>query len=256
MALRTGEADAAGFTAVRLLSGAVTLILISYFAGGGSKSLKRGNWISAFFLFAYAICFSFAYVGLTVGTGALILFSSVQFTMIIIARLGGETPRPLEWLGIAIALAGLVYLVFPGLSSPPPVASLLMAAAGVAWGFYTLRGKGSSDPLGDTTGNFIRSVPMIGVAAIPFLSQIDLSARGVILAMLSGAIASGVGYTVWYAALKHHTSARAAVLQLAVPVITAFGGVVLLSEAMTTRLSIGAALILGGIAMAIFGRRS
>src|SRR5215207_9389018 len=174
MALRTGEADAAGFTAVRLVSGAVTLVVISYFVNSG-KGMKRGNWISAFFLFGYAICFSLAYLGLTAATGALILFSSVQFTMIATALLRGERPRRLEWLGLAIALGGLVYLLFPGLSSPPLVASLLMTAAGIAWGFYTLRGKGSSDPLADTTGNFIRAVPMIALAAIPFLSEVHLS---------------------------------------------------------------------------------
>ena len=164
MALRTGEADAAGFTAVRLVSGALTLVAISYFASSARIPLKRGSWTSAFFLFAYAICFSFAYVALTVAAGALILFSSVQFTMVAVALFRGERPRVLEWLGLVVALAGLVYLVFPGLSSPPLFASLLMAAAGVAWGFYTLRGKGSGDPLGDTTGNFIRSVPMMAIA--------------------------------------------------------------------------------------------
>ncbi len=256
MALRTGEADAAGFTAVRLLSGAAALIVISYvFSKGKNSNIKRGNWISAFFLFAYAICFSFAYIGLTVAAGALILFSSVQFTMIAVALFRGERPSGLEWLGLVIALGGLVYLVFPGLSSPPLFASALMAAAGIAWGFYTLRGKASGDPLGDTTGNFIRSLPMIAVAAIPFLSQINLSAWGVLLAVLSGAVASGVGYTVWYAALKHHTSTRAAVVQLAVPVIAAFGGVLLLAEAATSRLLIASVLILGGIGLTISGRK-
>lgn len=256
MALRTGEADATGFTAVRLISGAVTLVILWSSFGKTQGLAKAGNWISAFFLFAYAICFSFAYVGLTAAAGALILFGSVQFTMIAVALFRGERPGALEWLGLLIALGGLIYLVFPGLSSPPLFASVLMAAAGVAWGFYTLRGKGSGDPLGDTTGNFIRSVPMIVIAAIPFFAEINLSARGIVLAVLSGAVASGVGYTVWYAAIKHHTATRAAVLQLSVPVIAAFGGVTLLSEAMTTRLLVAAALILGGIAMAIFGRKS
>ena len=255
MALRTGEADAAGFTAVRLASGAVALIVISYFVSD-SKSLKRGNWYSAFFLFAYAICFSFAYIGLTAAAGALILFSAVQFTMIVVALIRGERPGGLEWLGLVIALSGLVYLVFPGLSSPPLFASGLMAAAGVAWGFYTLRGRGSGDPLGDTTGNFIRAVPMIAIAAIPFLSQINLSTRGIVLAILSGAIASGLGYTVWYFALKHHTATRAAVLQLSVPVIAAFGGVLLLSEIMTKRLVIASVIILGGVGLTIAGRRN
>jgi drug/metabolite transporter (DMT)-like permease len=256
MALRTGEADAAGFTAVRLVSGAIVLIVISYFFGKSkSKSSLEGTWISGFFLFAYAICFSFAYVGLTAATGALILFSAVQFTMIAVALFRGERLGALEWVGLLVALGGLVYLQLPGLSSPPLFASLLMAAAGIAWGFYTLRGKGSADPLRDTTGNFIRSVPMIFVAAVPFLSQIKLSSRGIVLAILSGAIASGVGYTVWYSALKHHASTRAAVLQLSVPVIAAFGGIMLLSETMTNRLLIASALILGGTAMTIAGKR-
>jgi len=256
LALRGEEADAAGFTAVRLASGAVALIVISYFVSKGKGSIKQGSWPSAFFLFAYAICFSFAYLGLTAGTGALILFGAVQMTMIAVAIIKGERPPALEWLGLAVAVGGLVYLVFPGLASPPLYSSLLMAAAGAAWGFYTLRGKGSGDPLANTTGNFIRSVPMIAIAAIPFLSKIHLSDRGILLAVLSGAVTSGIGYTVWYAALKFHTSTRAAVLQLAVPVIAAVAGVLLLDEAATVRLAIAAALILGGIALTIMGRRA
>jgi drug/metabolite transporter (DMT)-like permease len=186
----------------------------------------------------------------------LILFGSVQITMIAVAIFKGERPSNLEWLGMVVAVGGLVYLVFPGLSSPPLVSSLLMAAAGMAWGFYTLRGKRSSDPLADTTGNFVRSVPMIVLVAIPFVPQLHLSGRGLILAVLSGALASGVGYTVWYAALKFHTSTRAAVLQLAVPVIAALGGVLLLDETATIRLAIAAAFILGGISLTIFGRKA
>ena len=273
MALGTDEIDAASFTAVRLFAGAVALIVISYECRGPrvSKGLTRkldvkplltrgllhyGNWLSAFFLFAYAICFSFAYLGLTTGTGALILFGSVQMTMIFVALFKGEPPGALEWMGLGVALGGLVYLVFPGLSSPPIVSSMLMAVAGIAWGFYTLRGRGSIDPLGDTTGNFIRTLPLVILVLLPFLPNIHLSGRGVVLAVLSGALASGVGYTVWYAALKFHTSTRAAVLQLAVPVIAAVGGVLLLDEPATLRLAIAAALILGGIALTIFGRNA
>ena len=255
LALRGEEADAAGFTGMRLVAGAVTLILISYFFGKKGKSIKRGSWPSAFFLFAYAICFSFAYLGLTAGTGALILFGAVQLTMIAVAIFRGERPPMLEWLGLTVAAGGLVYLVFPGLASPPLYSSLLMAAAGASWGFYTLRGRGSTDPLGDTAGNFVRSVPMIAIAAIPFVSTIHLSNRGIVLAVLSGAVTSGIGYTVWYAALKHHTSTRAAILQLAVPVIAATAGVVLLDETATVRLAIAAGLILGGILLTIFGKR-
>lgn len=254
MALRGGEADAAGFTAVRLISGAVTLITISYFLGGKSKSVGSGNWISAFFLFAYAICFSFAYLGLNAGTGALILFGCVQLTMILVTLFRGERPGGLEWTGLIAAMGGLVYLVLPGLAAPPLFNAGLMAAAGIAWGVYTLRGRSSGDPLGDTTGNFVWSVPMVVLASVPFFSRIHLSTRGILLAILSGAVASGVGYTAWYAALKHLSSTRAAVLQLSVPIIAAVGGIAFLSETATTRLWIAAALILGGIGLTIAGK--
>lgn len=256
LALKTEEIDAASFTVIRLISGAITLITISYFFSKRSEQTRGGSWLSAFFLFAYAVCFSFAYISLTAGTGALILFGSVQMTMILFALFNGERPKALEWLGLLIALGGLVYLVFPGLASPPLLSSVLMALAGIAWGFYTLLGKGTTNPLTDTTGNFIRSVPMIVLVSLPLLSQIHLSARGIILAVLSGAIASGIGYTAWYAALKYHTSTRAAVFQLAVPVLAAAGGAAFLSETATIRLLIATALILGGIAMTIFGRKS
>ena len=255
MALGAGEADGAGFTAVRLIAGAVTLAFIAALRRKTRNPAKGGTWASAFFLFAYAICFSFAYLGLTTATGALVLFGCVQITMIGAGIYEGERPTALEWLGLAVAFGGLVYLVLPGLSAPPLGSSLLMAAAGVAWGFYTLRGRGSADPLADTAGNFIRSVPMIAAAAIPFLGQINLSTRGIILAVLSGAVASGIGYSVWYAALKYHTSTRAAVLQLAVPVLAAAGGIVFLSENADVRLLIAAALILGGIGLTIVGKR-
>ena len=268
LALRGEEADAAGFTVVRLVSGAVALIVISYVvdrrrralipmhrdAATDTRATDTGSWPSALFLFAYAICFSFAYLGLTAGTGALILFGSVQVTMIAVANLRGERLSALEWLGLAAAVGGLVYLVFPGLASPPLASSLLMAAAGAAWGFYTLRGKASRDPLGDTTGNFIRSLPMAAAVALIFLPHIQLSTRGVVLAVISGAVTSGVGYTIWYAALKFHTSTRAAVLQLAVPVMAAIGGIVLLAENFTSRIAIAGILILGGIALTVSRR--
>jgi drug/metabolite transporter (DMT)-like permease len=253
--LRGDEIDAASFTAIRLASGAIALIIISYFLSKNKGKTGQGNWYSAFFLFAYAICFSFAYIGLTAGTGALILFGCVQMTMIGVAIWRGEKPTPVELIGLAAALSGLVYLVFPGLASPPPLNAGLMAAAGIAWGVYTLRGRSSTDPLADTTGNFVRTLPFMLLAIIPFLSRINLSNRGVVLAVLSGAIASGIGYTVWYAALKHHTATRAAILQLAVPVIAAAGGVFFLAEAATMRLWVAGALILGGIGLTIFGRK-
>lgn len=256
MALGSHAIDAASFTAVRLVSGAVVLSIILFLSGKGNATKTKGSWPSAFFLFAYAICFSFAYLGLTTGTGALILFGSVQMTMIGVSLFRGERPGILEWLGLSLAFGGLVYLVFPGLTAPPLVSSSLMAAAGIAWGFYTLRGKGSENPLADTAGNFVRSVPMIILVGLSFLFQIDLSARGIILAVLSGAIASGLGYTVWYAALKYHTATRAAIFHLSVPVIAAVGGVFMLSEAADLRLVIAGALILGGIGLTVTTKRT
>ncbi len=276
LALRGEEADAAGFTAVRLASGVAVLVVISFVStayGSGRGPSQRadesptryrrwyrpesihGTWASAFFLFAYAVCFSFAYLGLTAGTGALILFGAVQMTMIAAAIFKGERPTLMEWCGLVVAVGGLVYLVFPGLSSPPPVSSALMAAAGASWGVYTLRGRTGGDPLANTTGNFVRSLPFVVFLALIYLPNLHLSTYGIVLAVLSGAVASGVGYTVWYAALKHLTSTRAAILQLAVPVIAAVLGIILLAESADLRLVIAAALILGGIALTIAGKR-
>jgi drug/metabolite transporter (DMT)-like permease len=255
LALGAEAIDAASFTLIRLISGAVTLVAISLFFDRKESNEKRGNWFSAFFLFAYAVCFSFAYVNLTTGTGALVLFGSVQATMIFVALLKGERPKILEWLGLIFALGGLIYLVFPGLSSPPFFSSALMAIAGIAWGFYTLRGKGSTNPLADTTGNFVRAVPMVILLNLPFIYQIHLSPRGILLAVLSGAIASGIGYSVWYAALKFHTATRAAILQLSVPALAATGGVIFLAETVSLRLLLATILILGGISLAILGRK-
>ncbi|MEO5860206.1 MAG: DMT family transporter [Pyrinomonadaceae bacterium] len=249
MALTTGEIDAASFTAIRLISGTAMLATLLLATGKTQKLGTNGNWASALFLFAYAIAFSFAYVGLTTGTGALILFGSVQLTMFGVSLYRGVRPATLEWLGLAVAFVGLIYLVLPGLAAPPPLNALLMAAAGTAWGFYTLRGKGSEDPLADTAGNFLRSVPMVVAAGIVFLSTIHLSLRGAMLAVVSGAIASGIGYSVWYTALKYHTATRTGILQLSVPVLAAIGGILLLAETASTRLFIAGALVLGGIAL-------
>lgn len=255
LALGNEAIDAASFTTIRLVSGALTLFIISLVFNSKQEETKRGNWLSAFFLFAYAICFSLAYTRLTTATGALILFSSVQLTMICSALIKGERPNSLEWIGLLLAFGGLIYLVFPGLSAPPVTYSILMMLAGIAWGFYTLRGKGSKNPLADTTGNFIRTVPMILLVLIPLFSQIQLSQKGIILAALSGAIASGIGYSVWYAVLKHHTATRAAILQLSVPALASIGGVIFLAENLSLRILLASGLILGGIGLAILGKR-
>jgi len=255
LALKTDEIDAPAFTIIRLLAGALTLFVIFSFFGKKDVEKGKANWLSAFFLFAYAICFSFAYLGLTTATGALILFGAVQLTMIIFALVRGERPHRLEWLGLILAFGGLVYLVFPGLEAPPILSALLMILAGIAWGFYTLRGRGSTNPLADTAGNFSRSVPFVVLAALPFFQTFHLSAKGVLLAVLSGAVASGIGYSVWYAALKFHTATRAAVLQLSVPAIAAAGGVIFLAESVSIRLILASCLILGGIGLVILGRK-
>lgn len=255
LALKTNEIDAPSFTAIRLVSGAITLFVIFTFFSKKEAINKQGNWLSAVCLFAYAICFSFAYLGLTTATGALILFGSVQLTMIIFALCKGERPRVLEWLGLIFAFGGLVYLVLPGLESPPIIQAFLMILAGISWGFYTLRGKGSTNPLGDTAGNFLRSLPMVLLISLPFISQSKLSSKGIIFAVLSGAIASGIGYAVWYSALKFHTATRAAILQLSVPVIAAIGGVIFLSETISFQLITASCLILGGIGLTVFGRQ-
>jgi drug/metabolite transporter (DMT)-like permease len=206
-------------------------------------------------LFLYAIAFSLAYLSLSAGTGALLLFGSVQATMLLVALRAGERPHPWTWVGLGVALAGLCVLVAPGLRAPSPGGAALMIAAGIAWGVYSLRGRGAPDPLAATTDNFVRSVPLVvaaGLAAWAVHGPHHVSPRGVLLALISGAVTSGVGYVVWYAALRGLTATRAATVQLAVPVLAAVAGVVLLSEAVTVRLVASAALILGGIAVALF----
>lgn len=254
MALATGEIDAASFTAIRLISGTVMLAALLLATGKTRTIAKNGNWASAFFLFAYAIAFSFAYIGLTTGTGALILFGCVQLTMFGVSLYRGARPSLLEWVGLVVGFCGLIYLVLPGLAAPPLISAVIMAAAGIAWGFYTLRGKGTEDPLADTAGNFLRSVPIVLLASVFFITTLQISIRGVVLAILSGAIASGIGYSVWYAALKYHTPMRAGILQLSVPVIAAMGGIVILSESVSLRLVIAATLILGGIGLTLIDR--
>lgn len=255
MALGTAEADAAGFTGVRLLAGALTLMAISKISSG-TANFKGGSWASAFCLFGYAICFSLAYLSLTAGTGALILFGSVQLTMMIFAVGRGERPRPLEWLGLVVALGGLIYLVYPGLAAPPITASLLMVLAGAAWAFYTLRGRGKDNPLADTTGNFVRSLPTTAVALLIFLPNLQMTQRGIVLAIVSGAVTSGIGYALWYSALKYLTATRAAVLQLLVPLIAAAGGIFLLNERLSLHLTIAGSVIIGGVILVIAGRRT
>jgi len=255
LALGQGSIDAVSYTTIRLMAGAITLWLISFLQRNNVGSKLRGNWISAAMLFIYAITFSLAYLSLTAGTGALILFGTVQVTMILAALRSGERPQLLEWMGVLLALSGLVYLVMPGLKAPSPLGSALMMMAGIAWGVYSLRGRGTGSPLADTAGNFIRAVPLIALVRLVTLNGVELSQPGILLAILSGAVASGVGYVIWYAALRGLTATRAAIVQLSVPVLAAWGGVAFLAETISLRLILAGVFILGGIALAITGRR-
>lgn len=255
LALGRESIDAVSYTTIRLMAGALTLWLISSLKRNSEGPNVRGNWISAAMLFLYAIAFSFAYLSLSAGTGALILFGTVQITMIFVALRSGERPHLLEWLGIFLALGGLVYLVMPGLRAPSPLGSALMIIAGIAWGVYSLRGRGSGFPLADTAGNFIRAVPFIIIVRLIMLDNVHLTQSGILLAVLSGALASGIGYVIWYTALAGLTATRAAIVQLSVPVLAAWGGVAFLAEDISLRLILSGAFILGGIALAIAARR-
>lgn len=253
MALGSHAISPAGFTAVRLGTGAAALWLLVALRSGGVPK-HAGQWTSAAALFAYAAAFSFAYVSLGAGTGALILFGAVQLTMILAGLRAGERPAAAEWIGLGLAVSGLVVLAFPGLTSPAPAGAALMAAAGVAWGVYSLRGRGSAEALRNTAGNFLLTVPMAALLLAVAGGTAGWTARGALLAAISGALASGVGYAIWYTALPSLTATRAALVQLLVPVIAAAGGVALLGEAVPLRLPIAAALVLGGVALAVTSR--
>jgi drug/metabolite transporter (DMT)-like permease len=257
LALGAGLIDPASFTTLRLLSGALALLPISQLIARSSGTrVAKGSWGSGFALFAYAAAFSLAYVSLTTGMGALLLFGSVQVTMIGAALKSGERLRTLQWVGSAAAVGGLVYLVLPGISSPDPLGALLMCLAGAAWGVYSIRGRGSPAPVVVTSGNFLRSLPFALVASVVLMPSLHLEPTGVILAVISGSVTSGLGYVLWYRTLKSLTTARASVVQLVVPVLAAMGGVTVLSEPVTLRLIAGSMLILGGVALAVVPKRS
>jgi drug/metabolite transporter (DMT)-like permease len=256
LALAEQIIDPASYTAVRLITGAVTLWIIAAFGRASSSAKSGASWISAAMLFLYAVTFSFAYISLSAGTGALILFATVQITMIAVGLYRGERPELSEWLGLLIAVAGLIYLVSPGITAPSTLGSVLMAIAGIAWGIYSLRGRGASDPVSATTANFLRTVPFAVGIGLAWLPTLTITPMGFLWAALSGSITSGVGYVLWYAALPHLTATRAATVQLAVPVLAALGGVVVLSEAISLRLVISAVVILGGVGLAVSRRKS
>ncbi len=249
-ALRGGAIDASSFTAIRLTTGAVVLVLLVV----ARKSSVRGagSWPSMLALAGYAVAFSFAYLQIGAAAGALILFGSVQLTMIAGGLLRGERPTIQQWLGWPVAVGGLVVINAPGLDPPPPRGAALMAAAGIAWGVYSLRGKGVTKPLVLTAGNFARSVPVaLLFVAIALATHAHASPTGIALAAASGAIASGLGYSIWYAAVPSLGATRAALVQLSVPVITALAAVTILGEPLRTNVLAGGAAIVGGLAIAL-----
>lgn len=254
LALKQTGIDAASFTTLRILSGALALWLITALRGGSPRT--AGSWPSALALFAYAAGFSYAYVTLSAATGALLLFSAVQATMIGYGLWTGERLGIRQSAGILCAFGGLATLLLPGLSAPPLAGSVMMLGAGVAWGVYSLRGKGAGDPASVTAGNFLRAVPLAAAVSALTTPWASLDSSGFWYAIFSGALASGCGYVLWYMALRGLKATSAAIVQLSVPVIAAAGGIILLGETITVRLVIASTAIFGGIALVIRAKAS
>jgi drug/metabolite transporter (DMT)-like permease len=258
VALRDTTIDAASFTAVRLASGALVLALLV--RARGSRPTEAGSWAAAACLFGYAAFFSFAYRQLSAATGAILLFGAVQTAMLSWGLATGERLRRLQIVGLLLAVGGLVYMLLPGLAAPPLLGAAFMIAAGVSWAGYSLLGRGTKDPTKATAGNFLRAVPF---AAVLFLAHqagqqgsTSVDHTGALYAVISGAVTSGLGYVLWYAALPALTATSAAVIQLSVPAIAALGGVVLLAEPLSSRLAIASVTIMGGIALTILRPRA
>lgn len=252
-ALRDTVIDAATFTTLRLVSGGLTLGFIAHLRR--RPAVSAGTWLSAFTLFAYAAGFSFAYESLSAATGALLLFGAVQATMIGYGLWARERLGAFQVVGFLLAFAGLLSFLLPGLTAPPLSGALLMLGAGVAWGIYSLRGRKAGDPVGVTAGNFLRAAPFAILVSLLTVTQASLDTAGFWYAIASGALTSGIGYVIWYAVLPSITATAAAGVQLGVPVIAAFGGVLLLGESVSLRLAIASVVILGGIALTIATRR-
>lgn len=254
VALKQTGIDAASFTAIRLVSGAIVLLLAACIvnrSGGG-----KGSWWSGTALFIYAAGFSFAYVSLPTATGALLLFGVVQITMIVYGLWVGERLLKLQLVGLLLAFGGLLLLFLPGLSTTPPISSsLLMMAAGICWGIYSLRGQGVSDPIGTSAGNFARGTVLTVLLSPLILYRLDLDMAGIGYAIASGALTSGLGYVIWYTAMPELKVTNAAIVQLSVPVIAAAGGIVFLGESITLRLALASSAILGGIALVIIRKQ-
>ncbi|MDX2367127.1 MAG: DMT family transporter [Colwellia sp.] len=258
LALGNETIDASSFTGIRLLAGAIALFIILSIKGGMKGSNKgavsKGSWTASLSLFLYAITFSYAYLSVDTGTGALILFGSVQITMIMLSLISGTRLHLIEWSGVILAFTGFIYLILPNITTPSINGFILMTVSGISWGIYTLKGRSSKNPLMDTTYNFLRTIPFVALLGVFTLQNMSYSSEGIILALISGAITSGVGYTIWYIALGGLSSTQAAVIQLSVPVIAAIGGVIFVSEVITMRLVISATIVLSGILMVVLGK--
>ena len=254
LALKDGQIDAASFTAIRIVSGAAVLAVLVYLRG--AKPLAAGSWRSAIALFIYAAGFSFAYLGLSAATGALLLFGAVQATMMVYGFWRGERFNGWQGLGLVLASAGLLMLLLPGLVAPSPTHGLLMASAGIAWGVYSLRARGAGDPTAATAGNFVRAAVLAAAMGLALLPWAEFTWRGLACALASGALTSGLGYVIWYSALQGLAATTAASVQLSVPVLATLGGVLLLSEPVTSQLIYASAALLGGLGVVIrTGRR-
>ena len=252
LALKQTGIDAASFTSVRLISGAVTLYFIARLKQG--DAIGSGSWVSALALFGYAAGFSFAYTFLPAATGALLLFGAVQATMIGYGIYMGERLKSTQLLGLLLAISGVVGLLLPGLTAPPLAGSILMLGAGVAWGIYSLRGRGNTDPISASAGNFLYAVPASLALSILFCAHASMDQEGLLYAMISGAVTSGVGYAIWYRVLPELKATHAATIQLGVPVLAALGGILFLGEPLSLRLVLASLTILGGIALVIFDK--
>ncbi|MCJ8313728.1 MAG: EamA family transporter [Saccharospirillaceae bacterium] len=265
--LGVNSIDPASFTSIRIISGAVLLAFIFWvksLKSGTQADYKKPKWRSAIFLFIYAAAFSFGYISQDTGVGALILFGSVQISMISIHFIMGQRLKLLEWIGIGLAFVGLVYLIYPDLSSPSLIGAILMSLSGIAWALYSVNGMGSTDPINDTAINFIRAaifaVLLLAVSLSPLTLlgsgvAIEMSQTGILLAIVSGTLASGAGYTIWYKVLKHISVTQASVLQLSVPIIAALGGLLFTSEPLTLRFIIASVSILGGILLVLLAKQ-
>ena len=256
LALGAGQIDAGSFTWIRLLSGIFVLALLLNATKSVDESSDNGSWCAATALFVYAATFSYAYITLDTGVGALILFGSVQVTMIMAGAVRGHRLLRCEFLGMLLAFAGLIYLVWPNLNTPSITGFGLMLIAGIAWGIYTLAGAGSSNPLRATSFNFFRTAPFVGAILMATITTSELSQNGILLAVISGGLTSALGYTLWYQALRWLTAIQAGVVQLLVPVIASFGGVLFVGEIITWPLVIASLLILGGVGLVLLAKHN